>query len=660
MAEAATNGRILIVEDDGIIAARLQSILTGLGYTVAAVVASGEEAIERAAETRPGLVLMDVRLAGAMDGIEAGGQIRARWNIPVVYLTAHMDDNLLQRAMLTEPYGYLVKPVQDRELRATIEMALYKHRMEWQLRESEVRLQTIADFTYDWEYWVGVDGRYLFVSPSCERITGYRADEFTQNPGLLETIVHPDDRPIVGRHLDERFESDEATTLDFRILTRAGEERWISHVCTPVYAADGRPLGRRASNRDITGRKRAESQREAALSQREAALEALRRRERDFSTLVENAADMIVRFDANLRHVYCNPAVERQLGIPVQTFLGKTSLEVSGQREQAQFIDRSLRKALETGQELQVEQSYPTPSGVKHFQTRIVPEFDPDGHIESLLAITRDITGRVQAESQREAALSQREAALEALRRSMEQLTATQAQLIQAAKLAAVGELAAGVAHELNNPLTSILGFAELLLNSLLPDGSFRHDLEIIAKQARRARDIVRNLLDFARQTRPQRLPADVNSLLCQTLDLVRQHLENNGVVIEEDYAPDLGLLTLDAGQMKQVFLNLITNASHAMPEGGKLTLRTNRLGDEVVIAISDTGEGMPLEVREHIFEPFFTTKPTGEGTGLGLSISLGIVQEHGGRIAVESQVGQGSTFTVWLPIGCVGTDHSR
>jgi PAS domain S-box-containing protein len=653
MAEAATNGRILIVEDDGIIAARLRSILTRLGFAVAAVVASGEEAIERAAETQPGLVLMDVQLAGNMDGIEAGGQIRAQWNIPVVYMTAHMDDTLLQRAMLTDPYGYLVKPVQDRELRATIEMALYKHRMERQLRESEERLQTIADFTYDWEYWVGVDGRYVYVSPSCERIAGYRADEFMQDPDLLRAIVHSEDHAAIGQHLDDDFESGEEDALDFRILTRAGEERWISHVCTPVYGADGRWLGRRASNRDITERKRAESQREAAL-------EALRRRERDFSTLVENAADMIVRFDADLRHTYCNPAVERQLGIPAQTFLGKTSLEVAGQREQAQFIDRSLRKVLETGQEQQVEQSYPTPSGVKHFQTRIVPEFDPDGHIESLLAITRDITARVQAESERISAL-------EALRQSMEQLKATEAQLIQAAKLAAVGELAAGVAHEINNPLTSILGFAELLLNTSPPDVPFRRDLEIIDHQAARARDIVRNLLDFARQTKFQRQACDVNRVVQQTLDLIRQHLEKSGVVIEEQYDPQLGLLTLDGGQMKQVFLNLITNASQAMPGGGRLRVSTARVGDEVVVAVSDTGAGIPPELRDRIFDPFFTAKPTGQGTGLGLSVSLGIVQEHGGRITVESQLGQpasgsgpgGSTFSVWLPVECKDTDRS-
>ncbi len=232
----------------------------------------------------------------------------------------------------------------------------------------------------------------------------------------------------------------------------------------------------------------------------------------------------------------------------------------------------------------------------------------------------------------------------------MDKLKRTQTQLIQAAKLAAVGELAAGVAHELNNPLTSILGFTELLLRDSPADDRTRLDLETISNQARRARDIVRNLLDFARQTKPQRLPANVAGLLHQTLELIRRHLEGSGVVIEEEYAPGIGILDLDSGKMKQVFLNLITNAAQAMPRGGKLKLCVARRGDEVAISVSDTGQGMPPDIRDRIFEPFFTTKPAGQGTGLGLSISLGIVQEHGGRIGVDSQVGQGSTFTVWLP----------
>jgi len=221
------------------------------------------------------------------------------------------------------------------------------------------------------------------------------------------------------------------------------------------------------------------------------------------------------------------------------------------------------------------------------------------------------------------------------------------AQLVHAARLAAIGELAAGVAHELNNPLTSVLGFAELLLQTPPSDSLVREYLQIIVKEARRARNIVRNLLDFARQSPPHRVPADINNLLRTTLDLIREHLQKSGLVIEENYA-DLGLIRVDECQMKQVFLNLLTNAAQAMPQGGTLRLRTAQAADGVVIEVSDTGMGMPPEVQARLFEPFFTTKP--HGTGLGLSVSLGIVQSHGGRITVKSEMGAGSTFTVWLP----------
>jgi PAS domain S-box-containing protein len=178
MAEAATNGRILIVEDDGIIAARLQSILTRLGYAVAAVVASGEEAIERAAETPPDLALLDIRLAGAMDGIQAGAQIRARWGTPLIYLTAYMDDNLLQRARVTEPYGYLVKPIQDRDLRATIEIALYRHRTDRQLRESEERYRAVVSQAVESVLLFEVEtGRLLEANPAFQRLLGYAAQD---------------------------------------------------------------------------------------------------------------------------------------------------------------------------------------------------------------------------------------------------------------------------------------------------------------------------------------------------------------------------------------------------------------------------------------------------------------------------------------------------
>jgi signal transduction histidine kinase len=233
------------------------------------------------------------------------------------------------------------------------------------------------------------------------------------------------------------------------------------------------------------------------------------------------------------------------------------------------------------------------------------------------------------------------------------ELKRAQSQLIQSAKMAAVGELAAGVAHELNNPLTSVLGFAELLIWNADPDDPESQDLTVIIEEARRARDIVRRLLDFSRQTEFYRERADLNQILGETLDLLRRQMEHSGVWLAEQFAPDLPPLRLDIGSMKQVFLNILANALYAMPQGGELTVRSERAGDEVAIRFTDTGVGISAENLARIFDPFFTTKPVGKGTGLGLSVSLGIVQEHGGRITVESQgqSGEGSTFTVWLPI---------
>ena len=236
------------------------------------------------------------------------------------------------------------------------------------------------------------------------------------------------------------------------------------------------------------------------------------------------------------------------------------------------------------------------------------------------------------------------------LQQQMDRLRQTQVQLVQSARMAAIGELDAGVGHELNNPLTSILGFAELTLEDLPDDSPYRHNLERIVGESRRVRDIIQRLLHFAGQTRLQKQPADINRLFQDTLALLREQMQSSGIVLHEEYAPDLPECMVDTGQIGQVFLNLLSNAMQAMPNSGTLTIRSFLAGNEVAVAISDTGPGMPPEVQEHLFEPFFSTKT--KGTGLGLSVSLGLVQEHGGRITVESQVDQGSTFTVWLPKG--------
>ncbi len=241
------------------------------------------------------------------------------------------------------------------------------------------------------------------------------------------------------------------------------------------------------------------------------------------------------------------------------------------------------------------------------------------------------------------------------LEERMEAQRLVESRLVRSAKLAAVGEMAAGVAHELNNPLTTVSGFAELILDDLPEDYAGREDMELVLKEARRARDVVRRLLDFSRQSEILRVQADINEVLGNVLALVHHLARTSSVEIRVELWDGLPRIRIDRNQMQQVFLNLIHNALQAMPLGGELIIRTyveqRDEADWVAVSIQDTGEGIVEEDLSQIFEPFFTTKPTGSGTGLGLSISYGIVSDHGGYIDVTSQVGVGSHFIVMLPV---------
>ncbi|HYS18881.1 MAG TPA: GAF domain-containing protein [Candidatus Binatia bacterium] len=231
------------------------------------------------------------------------------------------------------------------------------------------------------------------------------------------------------------------------------------------------------------------------------------------------------------------------------------------------------------------------------------------------------------------------------------ELKRTQAQLIQSTKLAAIGELAANIAHEINNPLTSVLGFASYLAEQVPPGQPWREELDLIQEEAGRARDIVRDLLHFSRQREFIPQITDLNTVLEQTLSMVRRQGALDSITLREEYAPGLAPVEVDVPRIKQVFLNLINNAVYVMRDrGGSLTIRSSANGAMVQVEVTDTGTGIAPEHLDRIFEPFFTTKPEVSGTGLGLSVSLGIVESHGGAIEVQSELGKGSTFTVKLP----------
>jgi two-component system NtrC family sensor kinase len=288
-----------------------------------------------------------------------------------------------------------------------------------------------------------------------------------------------------------------------------------------------------------------------------------------------------------------------------------------------------LERTIKTGQPQTIEiQEAALGDGI--FRMSTYPLLDRQGHVNGVVRVLKDITDEKRL----------------------------QAQLVQTEKLAALGRLTASLAHEVNNPLQALRSGLRLLLNRRLDEAKRKKYLTIADREVERLIGIVERMLNFYRPSEGERQPLTVNEVIEEVLALVHKQLQHSQVTLKRAMSPDLPPVAATADQLKQVFLNLILNAIEAMPDGGQLRITTRFVaaqpggplrGDEVHVLVTDTGHGIPSEAMSRLFEPFYTTKA--QGTGLGLSISYGIVEQHGGRIEVASHPGEGSTFTVRIPV---------
>jgi PAS domain S-box-containing protein len=339
------------------------------------------------------------------------------------------------------------------------------------------------------------------------------------------------------------------------------------------------------------------------------------------SCILEKSADLILTTDAEGKITEFNRGAERVLGRRRDDVLGTSWRDLLPKGGDAAELERALVAGSSSAVPCLL-------SGARGREVELQFELSPldrDGATGETVWIGRDTT----------------------------ELKKAQQQLLQAEKLSTIGQVISGVAHELNNPLSVVVGFSQLM-RAKHGSGPLTRDLERISDAATRSQKIVSNLLSFARAHTPERKLLGVNGILEKTLDLRKYQLRAHGIEVSTDFDPLLPMTMLDFHQMQQVFLNLIHNAEHAMSEAGRkgrLLIRTSRTGGSVRIEIEDNGVGMGPDVLDRIFDPFFTTKPQGKGTGLGLSISYGIVKEHGGTIRAESRRGLGSVFTVEIPI---------
>ena len=371
------------------------------------------------------------------------------------------------------------------------------------------------------------------------------------------------------------------------------------------------------------------------ISQRQQAEDEIRDSEKRYRLLAENATDVIWTVDVKspTRLTYISPSVTRLLGYSVEEAKAKTMEEVFTPASfeiamkvftEELIIENMEKKDLARSRTLELELNCKDGSLVPvEINGGIVR--DPDGKAVEILVIARDISERKQMEEQ----------------------------LVMTDRLASIGELASGIAHEINNPLTSIIGFSQLLIERNTLEDT-KEDLDIIHSEAQRAAGIVKNLLTFSRKHAPVKQVSQVNSIIEEVLKLHAYEQKVSNIKVHTQFTSDLPEIMVDYFQMQQVFLNVIINAESAMSDAhnkGTLTVTTERVNGIIRASFVDDGPGISKENLSRIFTPFFTTKAIGKGTGLGLSICHGIVTEHGGRIYARNGLSKGATFIVELPI---------
>jgi two-component system, NtrC family, sensor kinase len=355
----------------------------------------------------------------------------------------------------------------------------------------------------------------------------------------------------------------------------------------------------------------------------------LRRSREQYKSVVENARDFIFLLDEKGTFISANTAAARAFGTPAGGIAGKSLSNLFAPDDAAALLTQ-VRDAADSRKSSEIKSAVRIKDRTYWLSTHFVPVFGEDGRtVDRILVMARDITERQRIEEQ----------------------------LYQTEKLASLGTLSAGVAHEINNPLGVILGFTEILLDRIPPDSKDHELLKTIERQGLNAKRIVEKLMTYARQPAKQEEFTDLNKDIEMVTSLLQNNLFTNKIELELRLARELPRVHGDSGELQQVFINLVNNAVAAMPTGGKLSVisRINPYNQMVEAIFADTGTGIPKEIGDRIFDPFFTTKKVGEGTGLGLSVSYAIINKCGGNLRFETRLqevaggNQGTTFFVTL-----------
>jgi two-component system NtrC family sensor kinase len=460
-------------------------------------------------------------------------------------------------------------------------------------------------------YEVDLAGTFTFVNDAMSRILGYSRDELI---GMNYKVYTPQEviKAIFQAYNRVYRTGEPLKWYPMAEVRKDGTLILAEDSILPLQNEKNEVIGFRGISRNVTERKKAE--------------EALRQSEERYRAILEEMEDSYFEVDLGGHLAFINSAGCRHLGYSREELIGMSYKGFTAE-DQIQSVFQTFNEVYRTG----------VPN--KGFNWKIIRKDGSARFIDSSVAPLQNAKGEIIG--------------FRGVGRDVTERRKIEEQLILTDRLASVGQLAAGIAHELNNPLTGVIGFSDLLLERDLPT-DVKEDLETVNQEAKRAVNIVKGLLAFAREQRTEKALVDINSIIQGVLQIRSYEQRVSNIEVDAHLAIALPQVMGNGVQLQQVFINIIVNAEQAMIEAhgrGKLTIVTEQVGDMVRASITDDGPGISPSNMKQLFTPFFTTREVGKGTGLGLSICHGIVTEHGGKLHAESEPGKGATFVVELPI---------
>ena len=619
---------ILIVDDnpDHAQLAKDKLLSTNPKYQVS-IAPSGTECLKLLSQNNFDILLLDYNLPKE-NGLELLSKLRKMYHLPVIFVTGQGNEKIAVNAIKAGAYDYITKSTNYLNiLPLVVEKAInafqtkkLQARLQKSLEESEEKYRDLVENANDLICTLDSTGKITTINKQAISFFHYPKNEILKMS--LKQFISPAVRKNITTFIRKTIEQGTVSGFKTKLTNKEGK-KIIVEINASLIKQNGEISGIRTIMRDITQREKMEAE--------------IKKSKHYLEKLFASIQDGIFCLKPDTTIDSCNEAAEKIFNYSKQTMLGKKFTALFADDKNIFPLIKKLLKSTPTKKNYAQEVMMKKKDG-KMFPAELQISSMKNENTEILVTI-KDISERKQL----------------------------QLRLIQADKMATLGQLAGGVAHEINNPLTSVMGNAQLLLMQLPPTNPGYPEIQKIEESAQRCKSIVTNLLGFSRQQEFEFQPADINEIIDKTFSLYERQLTIENIRVVKKYAKNLPKLKLSAPQIQQVFLNLIVNAQQSMPGGGDLTISTkisntasskNQLIDNnqseknITITFHDQGMGIEKKALARIFDPFFSTKEVGNNTGLGLSVSYGIIKKHKGNIQAKSKgKGKGSKFVIILPV---------